>query len=123
MNPDVQSEAVPPTPSTLQKLEEISAKAREKGLHVEPMQPAILWIERAARRRRNWCIQPVAQAGVVGASEGRQGRSGRFRIAVQRTCPSSTCGACRASRGARFEFSPQTKPSKGNVVACHTTRI
>jgi hypothetical protein len=41
---------LPLAPKTLKKLEEISAKVREHGMNVEPMQLAALLIEKTAER-------------------------------------------------------------------------
>jgi hypothetical protein len=43
---------VPLAPKTLKKLEEISAKAREHGTNVEPMQLAALLLEKTTERLR-----------------------------------------------------------------------
>ena len=41
---------LPLAPKTLKKLEEMSAKARERGMNVEPMQLAALLIEKTAEQ-------------------------------------------------------------------------
>lgn len=41
---------LPLAPKTLKKLEQMSAKVREQGVHVDPMQLAALLVERSAER-------------------------------------------------------------------------